>query len=35
MTVFALIVSFMLGWIAHKVADMYDRKREKEEQNDR
>lgn len=30
MTVFYLIVSFMLGWIAHKVADMYDRKREKE-----
>ena len=30
MTVFAGIVCFMLGWITHKVADMYDRKREKE-----
>lgn len=38
MTVFACIVCFMLGWITHKVADMYDRKREKEKrryQNDR
>ena len=24
MLLFACIVSFMLGWIAHKVADMYD-----------
>lgn len=31
MTVFAFIISFMLGWIAHKAADMCDRKREKEE----
>lgn len=30
MTLFACIISFMLGWIVHKVADMYDRKREKE-----
>lgn len=35
MTMFAYIVSFMLGWLAHKATDMYDRKREKEEQNDR
>lgn len=30
MTVFDCIVCFMLGWIAHKASDMYDRKREKE-----
>lgn len=30
MTVFACIVCFMLGWITHKAADMYDRRREKE-----
>jgi hypothetical protein len=24
----------MLGWITYKIADMYDRKREKEYQND-
>jgi hypothetical protein len=34
MTVFACIICFMLGWIAHKAADMYDRKREKRYQND-
>lgn len=30
MILFALIVSFMLGWIAHKLADMCDRKREED-----
>ena len=30
MTVFACIISFILGWLAYKAADMYDRKREKE-----
>jgi hypothetical protein len=30
MTVFACIISFILGWIAYKATDMYDRKREKE-----
>ena len=30
MTAFACIVCFMLGWIAHKAADMYDKKMEKE-----
>lgn len=34
MPLFACIVSFMLGWIAYKVADMYDKKREKEAQNE-
>lgn len=31
MILFALIVSFMFGWLAHKAADMYDRKREEVE----
>jgi hypothetical protein len=30
MTLFVCIVSFMLGWIAYKAADMYDRKRDTE-----
>lgn len=34
MTLFACIISFILGWIAHKAADMYDRRREKEAQDD-
>lgn len=31
MTAYACIVCFILGWLAHKAADMYDRKREEEE----
>lgn len=35
MTVFACIISFILGWIAYKAVDMYDRKRERRYQNDK
>lgn len=31
MILFACIISFILGWIAYKAADMYDRKREEDE----